>query len=193
MQQCVARRRSRILAYAHGSSPYTGKVSVWRCIINDWTRLDQVTMLSWGKNPIIQKKVNWWPIRPRTQWLEQSQWCDSMKGSDVQEAHEDLGRPDREAYIQQRSENRIQQKPRGREAFTEGPNEAIAEFRDVAWMATAQQCKRRRRWDTGGLTANNNHAGGVEDLRNHAVVKSQRPKEREGSDSRPRCCKVPRP
>ena len=37
---------SRILAYAHGSSPYTGKVSVWRCIINDWTRLDQVTMLS---------------------------------------------------------------------------------------------------------------------------------------------------
>ena len=23
-----------------------GKVSVWRCIINDWTRLDQVTMLS---------------------------------------------------------------------------------------------------------------------------------------------------
>ena len=58
------------------------------------------------------------------------------------------------------------------------PNEAIAEFRDVAWMATAQQCKRRRRWDTGGLTANNNHAGGVEDLRNHAVVKSQRPKER---------------
>ena len=46
-----------------------------------------------------------------------------------------------------------------------------------AWMATAQQqCKRRRRWDTGGLTANNNHAGGVEDLRNHAVVESQRPK-----------------
>ena len=44
-------------------------------------------------------------------------------------------------------------------------------------MATAQQqCKRRRRWDTGGLTANNNHAGGVEDLRNHAVVESQRPK-----------------
>ena len=101
-----------------------------------------------------------------------------MKGSDVQEAHEDPGRPDREAYIQQKSVYRIQQKPRGREAFTEGPNEAIAEFRDVAWMATAQQCKRRRRWDTGGLTANNNHAGGVEDLRNHAVVKSQRPKER---------------
>ena len=44
-------------------------------------------------------------------------------------------------------------------------------------MATAQQCKRRRRrWDTGGLTANNNHAGGVEGLRNHAVVESQRPK-----------------
>ena len=43
---CEARRRSRILAYAHGSSPYTGKVSVWRCIINEWTRLDQVTMLS---------------------------------------------------------------------------------------------------------------------------------------------------
>ena len=29
------------------------------------------------------------------------------------------------------TENRIQQKPRGREAFTEGPNKAIAEFR--AW------------------------------------------------------------
>ena len=38
------------------------------------------------------------------------------------------------------------------------------------------ETKRRRRWDTGGLTANNNHAGGVEDLRNHAVVESQRPK-----------------
>ena len=64
----------------------------------------------------------------------------------------------------------------------------------LAWMATAQQCKRRRRrWDTGGLTANNNHAGGVEDLRNHAVVESQRQKKREGSDSRPRCCNVPRP
>ena len=49
MAECSSvksRRRSRILAYAHGSSPYTGKVSVWRCIINEWTRLDQVTMLS---------------------------------------------------------------------------------------------------------------------------------------------------
>ena len=70
-----------------------------------------------------------------------------------------------------------------REAFTEGPNEAIAEFRDVGTPACTreterlpQQCKRRRRWDTGGLTANNNHAGGVEDLRNHVVVESQRPK-----------------
>ena len=45
-------------------------------------------------------------------------------------------------------------------------------------MATAQQCKRRRRWDTGGLTANNNHVGGVEDLRNHAVVESQRQKKK---------------
>ena len=35
----------------------------------------------------------------------------------------------------------------------------------------AQQYKRRnRRWDTGGFTANNNHVGGVERLRNHAVV-----------------------
>ena len=37
-----------------------------------------------------------------------------MKGSDVQEAREDPGRPDREAYIQQKSVYRIQQKPRGR-------------------------------------------------------------------------------
>ena len=51
----------------------------------------------------------------------------------------DPGRPDRKAYIQQKSVYRIQQKPRGRQgglgsearqgAFTEGPNEAIAEFR----------------------------------------------------------------
>ena len=39
---------------------------------------------------------------------------------------------------------------------------------------TEQEKKETR--DTGGLTANNNHAGGVEDLRNHVVVKSQRPK-----------------
>ena len=53
-----------------------------------------------------------------------------MKGSDVQEAREDPGRPDRKAYIQQKSVYRIQQKPRGREgsaarpsreAFTERP------------------------------------------------------------------------
>ena len=124
-----------------------------------------------------------------------------MKGSDVQEAREDPGRPDRKAYIQQKSVYRIQQKPRGRQgglgsetrqggfhgkaptkpwwnSETWGRPRARDKQRDCfAWMATAQQqCKRRRRWDTGGLTANNNHAGGVEDLRNHAVVESQRPK-----------------
>ena len=46
--------------------------------------------------------------------------------------------------------------------------------------------RRRRRWDTGGLTANNNHAGGVEDLRNHAVVESQRQKERENKSRKSR-------
>ena len=61
------------------------------------------------------------------------------EGSDVQEAREDPGRPDREAYIQQKSVYRIQQKPRGREAFTEGPNEAIAEFRDVGTPACTRQ------------------------------------------------------
>ena len=125
-----------------------------------------------------------------------------MKGSDVQEAREDPGRPDRNAYIQQKSVYRIQQKPRGRQGArqrdpagrlsrkapmkpwwnseTWGRPRAREKQRDCfAWMATAQQqCKRRRRWDTGGLTANNNHAGGVEDLRNHAVAESQRPKER---------------
>ena len=45
---------------------------------------------------------------------------------------------------------------------------------------TEQEKKETR--DTGGLTANNNHAGGVEDLRNHAVVKSSRPK-RESAQS----------
>ena len=45
-----------------------------------------------------------------------------MKGSDVQEAREDPGRPDRKAYIQQKSVYRIQQKPRGRGARQRGPS-----------------------------------------------------------------------
>ena len=117
-----------------------------------------------------------------------------MKGSDVQEAREDPGRPDRKAYIQQKSENRIQQKPRGRQggARQRGPSGRLSRKAPTkrsqnseTWGTPActreterlpQQCKKKRRWDTGGLTANNNHAGGVEDLRNHVVVESQRPK-----------------
>ena len=67
----------------------------------------------------------------------------------------------------------------------------MVEFRDVGTPACTRETERllcvdghraaavqekKETRDTGGLTANNNHAGGVEDLRNHAVVKSQRPK-----------------
>ena len=124
------------------------------------------------------------------------------EGSDVQEAREDPGRRERKASetFSRSRYTAFSRRRRRKEAFTEGPNEAMAEFKDVgtpactrqterllqhAWMATVQQFKRRRgRWDTGGLTANNNHAGGVEDLRNHAVVKSQRPEKREREEQK---------
>ena len=117
-------------------------------------------------------------------------WCEH-EGSDVQEAPEDPGR-------RFSAKDRISAEvglPRSADDGAAGSkgrlNETMVEFRDVetpactreterlpqhAWMATAQQCKRRRRWDTGGLTANNNHAGGVAGIRNHAVVESRRPK-----------------
>ena len=74
-----------------------------------------------------------------------------MKGSDVQEAREDPGRPDRKAYIQQKSVYRIQQKPRGRGArqrgpagrlSRKGPNETMVEFRDVGTPACTRQTER---------------------------------------------------
>ena len=119
-------------------------------------------------------------------------WCEH-EGSDVQEAREDPGRRDfqQKTEFQQKSVYRVQQKT-APQAFKEGSTKPwwnsetwgtpactreTERLPQHAWMATAQQCKRRRRrWDTGGLTANNNHAGGVEGLRNDAVVESQRPK-----------------
>ena len=155
----------------------------------------------------VQKMLMYSPSWAAVGWSRVRR-CE-REGSDVQEAREDPGRKDREASetFSRSRYTAFSRRRRRKEAFTEGPNEVATEFKDVgtpactreterllqhAWMATAQQFKRRR-WDTGGLTANNNHAGGVEGLRNHAVAESQRPESEKGSDRKPRCCKVPRP
>ena len=58
------------------------------------------------------------------------------EGSDVREAREDPGRPDREAYIQQKIPHSAEA---ARQGGSEGPNEAIAEFRDVGTPACTRQ------------------------------------------------------
>ena len=110
------------------------------------------------------------------------------------------------------TENRIQQKPRGREAFTEGPNKAIAEFR--AWgrpRAREERNTQQRNWSSCSSVRNaqhmkqsenysatqwcwrsyreSTHVGGPRPHRDRAVPRPDR--ENFLSDSGPRCCKLP--